>query len=134
MVTWLRWNKTLDVCQGTSLRFFEHPLNRFEQCSRTKKETKMPFGRAWCCLPLRLWCLWQLKAQVYYLFLSFIRFEQFCSKFGQFSIPVMLSQMLKNISPSFGEILKNQPHSSKFLPLLGQKCWQTMGFVSGSPS
>ena len=34
---------------------------------------------------------------------------------------------------NFGEILKNQPHSGKFLPLIGQKCWQTMGFVLGSP-
>ena len=35
--------------------------------------------------------------------------------------------------PNFGEIFKNQPHSGKCLPLVGQKCWQTMGFVSDSP-
>ena len=28
---------------------------------------------------------------------------------------------------------KNQSHSGKFLSLIGQKCWQTMGFVSHSP-
>ena len=34
---------------------------------------------------------------------------------------------------NFGEIFKNQPFSGKFLPLVGQNCWQTMGFVSGRP-
>ena len=36
-------------------------------------------------------------------------------------------------SPNFGEIFKNQPHSGNFLPLVGLKCWPTMGFVLGSP-
>ena len=35
--------------------------------------------------------------------------------------------------PKFGEMLKNQAHLGRFLPLVGQKSWQTMDFVSVSP-
>ena len=35
--------------------------------------------------------------------------------------------------PNLGEIFKNQPHSGKFLSLVGQKCGQAIGFVSDSP-